>query len=386
MSLTRNGWIQGAIAVLIGAPIGLAGAAWLSGTGRHASEPLAQISDPADARMPYTDAPSLDAPPVIDASASELELLAETPADEADEATTVENIETLQTDILSVVEDLAANRGGLGYDLNSYYVEDLAYGDETLKGKGSPKTMCVGAVAEVMVRAIERWSARNDDPVAFEKLPASVWRRGSVQSLRPWIYVWELEKTIPAYNRKYGSGTHNAIVLFGLGKGVKFEDAQPGDFINFNRTSGGGHAVVFLEFLKKDFESASAFGPDVVGFKYFSSQSSGTPGLSYRYAYFDGYCPDRKAGFLRDCGLLKSDKSSLFSAARLYAPRHWRTQDTRHFIEQLFEQGKTFEEINAVRFEGVPKTLSTRSVVELLPYRKELEEAPAVNFSGATTD
>lgn len=294
---------------------------------------------------------------------------------------------TLQAEILNVVDDLAASKQGLGYDLSSFYTEPLMYGASTLAGKGSPKTMCVGAVTEIMIRAINRWSEQNPDIDVYGQLPASKWQGGSLQSLRPWLFVWKLEKEIPSYKRAYGAGTHDALILFGMGQGVKFSDAAPGDFVNFSRNNGSGHAAVFLSYLKADFEETETFGPDVMGFKYFSAQGSGEAGLDYRYAYFDGYCPARRpAPTRRDCGVLKSDNAATFSMARLYAPSHWRTGDTRYFLEEVFEKGRSFEEINAERYAGEPKALGNRTIQQIIPYITQLVSEPAVNFSGETTD
>jgi hypothetical protein len=93
-----------------------------------------------------------------------------------------------------------------------------------------------------------------------------------------------------------------ALEKFGLGeRDIKFEEALAGDVIGFDRDldklDGGkkpsGHSVIFLSFLTRDQKEISKYIPGkVVGFKYFSSQSSQPAGLSERWAYFKGeMCP-----------------------------------------------------------------------------------------------
>jgi hypothetical protein len=63
----------------------------------------------------------------------------------------------------------------------------------------------------------------------------------------------------------------------GLGREVDPLDAKPGDFVVFHRTSGIGHSVVFLEWVRHD--------GVVVGFRYRSSQI-GTDGVGDVDEYF----------------------------------------------------------------------------------------------------
>ncbi|MDO9573853.1 MAG: hypothetical protein Q7I94_02570, partial [Candidatus Contubernalis sp.] len=81
-----------------------------------------------------------------------------------------------------------------------------------------------------------------------------------------------------------GSKRTNNIVLavekYGIGKRInRLEDVQPGDFIDFDRENGGGHAVVFINWIRE------ADGR-IIGFKYWSSQGS-TGGINYNEEYFN---------------------------------------------------------------------------------------------------
>ncbi|MEL6475574.1 MAG: hypothetical protein AAFQ21_16060, partial [Pseudomonadota bacterium] len=297
--------------------------------------------------------------------------------------------ESLAPYILRVIETLAADRRGLGYHKNHSFTETLYYADGEIPATGGAETMCVAAAAEILIRAINVWSEENASDAAYDALDRALWTGGTLLSLRPWIYVWDIQKVIPSYGRRYGSGTHDAVVLFGLGKAVAFADAEPGDFVNFNRIGGSGHAAVFLGFLEADYREVDAFNSNVVGFKYFSAQSSGIAGLDYRYAYFAGDCPNEyRQDQRRDCDIIRSRDTGLFSMARVFAPDHWRTEDTRFFLERLFdyENPLSFEEMNKIRFEGDPKPLAQRSTAALLPFITPLEPRPAIDFSGETLD
>jgi hypothetical protein len=63
---------------------------------------------------------------------------------------------------------------------------------------------------------------------------------------------------------------------FKIGHGVKFEEAQAGDFVQFWRGKTG-HSVVFLNWVEKDGKK--------IGMRYRSSQTS-TDGVGDRTEYF----------------------------------------------------------------------------------------------------
>jgi hypothetical protein len=68
-----------------------------------------------------------------------------------------------------------------------------------------------------------------------------------------------------------------AVETIGIGNAVSENDAEAGDFLQFWRTNGSGHSVVFLEWV--------SHGGERVGFKYRSSQGS-TDGIGDRLEYF----------------------------------------------------------------------------------------------------
>lgn len=80
----------------------------------------------------------------------------------------------------------------------------------------------------------------------------------------------------------------NAIVTAQIGRAIDINSAQAGDFVQFWRTNGSGHSVIFI---------AWTYNSNGVrnGLKYWSTQSS-TNGIGYRTEYFDvrgGIDPDQ---------------------------------------------------------------------------------------------
>ena len=69
-----------------------------------------------------------------------------------------------------------------------------------------------------------------------------------------------------------------ALVNLGIGRGVKPEDAQPGDFLQFWRGKSG-HSVVFLGWVTKEGETKP------IGFRYRSSQKA-TDGVGDHEEFF----------------------------------------------------------------------------------------------------
>ena len=93
-------------------------------------------------------------------------------------------------------------------------------------------------------------------------------------------------------------GMSRALEKFKLGEQINLKDAKPGDIITFDRTNGSGHSAVFLNFVDNHLNPTTKYDPKkVVGFRYFSSQSShgstapGHGGLFEKIAYFSGFCP-----------------------------------------------------------------------------------------------
>ncbi|TWT77117.1 Transglutaminase-like superfamily protein [Posidoniimonas polymericola] len=91
-----------------------------------------------------------------------------------------------------------------------------------------------------------------------------------------------------------------AVERLGIGRQVAHPDAMPGDFVQLWRTSGSGHSVVLLDWVREDGK--------IVGLKYRSSQKS-TDGIGDRVEYFSD-SPGHDGKVVRDrtylCRLFKN--------------------------------------------------------------------------------
>jgi len=232
-------------------------------------------------------------------------------------------------DMLEAYRYLLKERSGRGYDRGKFFTQPLNYGpkEKVILGKGSPLTMCNAAVTETLIEAINIRAKRTGwSPETA--IPLSAWNEGGFGNLKAQLFSHDFtdygklgeykrkqqaEKkafVIPAYLRtdidKLHSQAGMAIALerTGLGKTISFSEAKAGDILSFDRandllsggTTNGGHAVVFLGFLNRAQQLTNSYDPDqVVGFKYFSSQTA-TDGLGEQWAYFKGWCP-RQTGY-----------------------------------------------------------------------------------------
>lgn len=162
-------------------------------------------------------------------------------------------IANFNAEILASVGRLNAEWAARGYDINSH---DLRYGpDCCIRANHPPLTMCVAAVAEVIIEALNARYEKTDDKTPFQKLPMRSWMGGTKRDIRPHILMYDEVKC---------DGTAHALERFGIGKVVPFAELEPGSFINFNRTASG-HACVFLSYVDADGDDVAEFGDNVVG-------------------------------------------------------------------------------------------------------------------------
>jgi len=273
--------------------------------------------------------------------------------------------DNFNAEILKAVEIVDASWNGKGYDINSYFTHDLAYGpDCCVKANHAPLTMCVAAASEIIIEALNAYYKQTGDETPFQKLPLKSWRGGSRRDIRPHIFM---------YDEVGSDGTAHALETFGIGLRTPFADLQPGSFINFNRTNGSGHAGVFLGFLNKHGDVLLEHDESVVGYKYYSAQGKGLPdaGFGYRWAFFEGNCPQPlPGGRRRDCGVIRSDKSKQFCCGYMLHPAQWPEADA---IQQGVER-----EMRTRRGASDSDSLESLDL--------ELREPNLSRFDGVTTD
>jgi hypothetical protein len=225
--------------------------------------------------------------------------------------------------ILQAVTYLEANYEAKGYGASAY-THPLPYGSATIKdGPKAPETMCVAAVAEVIVTALNIYMHDTGDKTPATYLPANGWYSMRVGDIKSYIWV---DPRLESY------GTADALAKFGVGVRQPFADLQPGSFINLNRDNKTGHAVVFLGFIDRAGDIVSSYdAAKVAGFKYFSSQGkTGAPGsgFGYKYAFFrtkdERYCPDLSGGRRVDCGVIYSDDMKMLDTGYMTMPSTWK--------------------------------------------------------------
>jgi hypothetical protein len=235
--------------------------------------------------------------------------------------------------VLAAVDYLDAAYRLLGYD-SAVLTHDIPYGSYgTILRSGGAKTMCVAAAMEVILTAMTLWAEDTGDAAVFDFLPIESWQTLNSDHIKAHIWV---NHSLDSY------GTADALVHFGMGESVPFEQLRPGSFINLNRTNGTGHAVVFLSFIDIEGTELETWSDRVVGFKYFSSQGGldeGAGGLDYRYAVFDEY-EQPTMPYKRDSGVIYSKDRKYLNTGEMFSPTRWTTttfQAPMHALPTVFD-------------------------------------------------
>ena len=243
--------------------------------------------------------------------------------------------------VLKAVDYLRQNYGLQGYDINSILTHDIQYHDQgVLKARRAPLTMCVAAVMEVILTAYDIYARETGDYSPYAYLPKRSFEGLAITDLKGHIWV----------NHDFkADGTADALINFGMGERRLFEDLRPGDFVNINRTTKTGHAVVFIGFINKTGKLLAKHDSTVVGFKYFSSQGqreAGLGGFDYRYAVFSKFgCPEMP--YKRDCNVIYSTSQLYLNTGTMLAPAFW----TGQLPQATGEEGETL--LNRTFFNGI---------------------------------
>ncbi|MDB6123794.1 MAG: hypothetical protein JWQ71_2787 [Pedosphaera sp.] len=167
------------------------------------------------------------------------------------------------------------------YDIYNGVTQDLWYkGMVVAKAypDGSRCSYCCGYTFEVFVRAMKlRNIQKGLDQDDFNGMTFS--------DLFNALQLWYIEGK--------GDSEQRAITSYGLGCAVTdFEKVRPGDFLSYSTTPPGGHSVVFIDWTRDSTNK-------IIGFKYFSSNLSGTHGVGYGSGKFSDSNPNGK-GILRN--------------------------------------------------------------------------------------
>ncbi|WP_426211425.1 hypothetical protein [Massilia sp. TWP1-3-3] len=218
----------------------------------------------------------------------------------------------LNSVILRTTEQMERELGGRNYDINSSFTEDLHYGDACcIPATNGGKTMCVAAVAEVLIRTLNEVGKEVSE--VFVKFPISHWKQSKYLNIRPHLYQFKGVQS---------RGPGDALSRFGIGEIVPFDRMLGGDVLAFSRLNGSGHAVIFRRYIDANKHTVANYSPQVVGFEYFSAQSS-TRGVGRRLAYFGQVGSSRCPAYApqgADCGIIRA---SFANAGRLWSPERW---------------------------------------------------------------
>jgi hypothetical protein len=149
------------------------------------------------------------------------------------------------------------------YDIYNGVTQDLWYrGMVVAKAypDGSRCSYCCGYTFEAFVRAMKlRNTQKGLDPDDFNGM--------TFGDLFNMLQLWYIEGT--------GDSEERGITAYGLGHAITdLEQVRAGDFLSYSTTPPGGHSVIFIEWNRND-------QGKIVGFKYFSSNLSGTHGVGY---------------------------------------------------------------------------------------------------------
>jgi hypothetical protein len=289
--------------------------------------------------------------------------------------------------VLRAVDALYKSRKGQGYSAGSYFTHDLDYqhAAEIRASSRKPATMCVAAVSEVIIEALNQYVHETGDATVFARLPARSWNGRTTRDLRSHIFM---------FDTVHSNGTADALHQFGLGEEVPFKDLVPGDFVGLNRNNGSGHAVVFMGFLNASGGIEITYDSrKVVGFKYFSSQGKNRSdaGLGFRWAFF-GPCPAwREADKPRDCGIVRSEHQHVLNTGYMLDPSKWTIETAIAAKERRVLEGIVTRHVGRPssprEFERLPfeqqRMLQREATQEL---SRILPEVSRLSFDGATTD
>jgi hypothetical protein len=228
----------------------------------------------------------------------------------------VPDSETFNAYMLKAVKQLYKDYGLLGYT-DAALTHDIAYGTYgDIKAMKPPRTMCVAAVMEILLTAMQIYATETGDASVFDFLPKKSYESLSSPYIRAHLWV----------NFDINSrGSADAARHFGMGMTVPFKELTPGGLVNLNRTSGTGHAVVFLSFIDINGNEYDTWNSNVVGFRYFSSQGgydAGAGGLDYRYAVFDQFGSPNMP-YKRDLHIIDSDDQLYLNTGVIYDPALW---------------------------------------------------------------
>ncbi|MFC3326123.1 peptidoglycan recognition protein family protein [Mesorhizobium cantuariense] len=240
----------------------------------------------------------------------------------------------MNSDVIDAVHEVYADFGHRGYNLHSNFTNNFNFDKHLVKASNPPYTMCVSSQFEIILKAIIMYCDRTRDPKAYSYL--SDREMFGLNGMTLQNCVWENE------------GCHSvgkALSLFGMGEIVDFSQLSPGSFISYDHPHGG-HSVCFIGYLDAKANIVQGYGKDVVGFRFFSSNGSGSSGdgLSYRNGVLTGRQMDQGA-FKQATGIHN------MRCGMMYSPENWKREKLEYY---LFSQQRIFAGVAPTPPSGQP--------------------------------
>ncbi len=236
--------------------------------------------------------------------------------------------------ILKAIYDTVGKRSGRGYDIKKSYSQDLKYpgsnegvrrfwndGNWVFPG-GAGETMCVAAIAEVMIEAVNAYYDETKDETVTQKLTSDHFgARATGRHLRQ--HLWE-------YSGLGTRGAGHALERFGIGQQKQFSELVPGDFLKINRIGKPGHSTIFIAYLDAEGKVLEVYSKKAVGFLYFSAHGGGfdlegksSTGLSFKKEYFNGRCANESDKSLGRCSVIAPGSDWGPNMGRMHHPASW---------------------------------------------------------------
>lgn len=151
-----------------------------------------------------------------------------------------------------------------GVTQNLYYKGEII---ANANPDGSKSCYCCGLTFENFFRSIQRLLSNLGRVEDVNSM--------TVADMKYFLHLWFVQKT-------WGDGPGVALERYGLGDVIKNRaDVKSGDYLQFWRTTGSGHSVIFIDWMVNTNE-------DTMGIRYWSTQGS-TNGINYNIEYFDGF-------------------------------------------------------------------------------------------------
>jgi hypothetical protein len=263
--------------------------------------------------------------------------------------------------IMKAIYDRVEKRSGRGYDLQKSYSQDMDYpgaasgikrfyfnkttGKWVFPG-GTGETMCVAAVAEIIVEALNVYVEESNDTSVAQKLPAEHWSASAkTKHIRP--HIWE-------YSGLGSKGSGHAMERFDIGVQKKL---APGDMLKINRNSAPGHSTIFIAYLDQAGKTLEAYSSKAKGFLYFSAHGGGfslngavSTGLSFKREYFAGHCPAGESA--SRCKVIGPGGTWGPNLGRMFHPKSWGEDVGKSYRDELLK--KLYVEKTGSKLQGDP--------------------------------